>query len=116
MAQQKQQEQQEKEPYRGIGVDEAKTLLSKAGVQIIDVREPWEYRTGHLPGAECAPLNTFLRSPQQYLKGESLLFVCASGQRSMVACEMASAMGNRQVYNLDGGTSAWMARGLPIER
>jgi rhodanese-related sulfurtransferase len=108
--------EQANEPFRWIDVDEAKTLLDGTQVQIIDVREPWEYKNGHIPGALSAPLNTLLRQPQQYLKGDAFLFVCAVGERSAVACEMASALGFEHVYNLDGGTHAWMSRGLPLEQ
>ena len=106
----------EDEPFRSINVDEAKTMLAGGEVEIIDVREPWEYNAGHVPGARLAPLNTLLRQPKQFLTRDNLIFICASGQRSMVASEMAASLGYKQVYNVSGGTDAWRRKGYPIEK
>lgn len=108
--------EEEHEPYRQINVDEARKLLDDGKVQVIDVREPWEYNNGHLPGARLVPLNTLLRQPKQYLDKDGLVFVCASGERSAVACEMAAAMGFKEVYNVAGGTIDWIAKGYPVEK
>ncbi|MGH2458409.1 MAG: rhodanese-like domain-containing protein, partial [Chloroflexota bacterium] len=62
------------------------------------------------------PLNTFLARPRDYLRSEPVLFVCAMGQRSAVACEMAAAVGMEHIYNLEGGTVGWAKAGLPIEK
>lgn len=109
-------EHDEAEPFRQIGPDEAKKLIDGGQVQIIDVREPWEYNSGHVPGARLVPLNTFLRQPAQFATGDDLLFVCASGERSSVACEMAAALGRKHVYNLSGGTGAWVRKGFAVEK
>ena len=108
--------QEETEPFRQIGPDEAKKLIDDGQVQIIDVREPWEYSAGHVPGARLVPLNTFLRQPAQFATSDNLLFVCASGERSSVACEMAAALGRKQGYNLSGGTGAWVRKGFAVEK
>lgn len=111
-----QQPKEDEEPYRPVNAEEAKKLVDSGQVQIIDVREPWEYNSGHVPGARLVPLNTFLRQPGQYVTGDNVLFVCASGERSSVACEMAAALGRKKVYNLSGGTSAWVRKGYPVDR
>jgi rhodanese-related sulfurtransferase len=113
--QKKRQEAEEGEPFRWLSVDDAKSLLAGGQVQLIDVREPWEYRTGHIPGARSVPLQTFLRQPGQYVTSDSVMFVCAVGERSAVACEMAASLGLKQVYNIVGGTNGWMSKGYPIE-
>jgi rhodanese-related sulfurtransferase len=107
---------EEQEPFRVINVDETKKLLEQGSYQLIDVREPYEYATGHLPGARLVPLRTLLNLPQQFLKTDDIVFVCASGERSAVACEMAAALGFKNIYNVKGGTSAWRAKGYPIEK
>lgn len=106
----------EQEPFRWVSVDEAKTMLESGQVQIIDVREAWEYNSGHVPGARLIPLNTFLRQPRQFLTSDNVLFVCAVGERASVACEMAASLGFKQVYNLSGGTSAWLHDGNAVEK
>ena len=106
----------EDEPYRSINVDDVKTMLAEGQAEIIDVREPWEYNAGHVPGARLAPLNTLLRQPKQFLTRDNLIFICASGQRSMVASELAASLGYNQVYNVLGGTEAWLRKGYPVEK
>jgi len=97
---------------RTISVGEAEELLAKGGVDLIDVREPHEWQTGHLPGARLVPLGTLgenlhgLKSP--------VLFVCAKGGRSAQAAELAAKAGVAEVYSLDGGTLGWRAEGKPV--
>jgi rhodanese-related sulfurtransferase len=46
---------------------------------------------------------------------KKLLFICAQGVRSGLACEMAAAMGvaPERLYNIEDGTPAWVAKGHP---
>jgi rhodanese-related sulfurtransferase len=104
------------EPFTWISVEDAKKMLDDGQTPLIDVREPWEYRSGHIVGARSAPLQSLLRQPGQYLSGESVMFVCAVGERSAVACEMAAAFGIKQVYNIRGGTNSWISKGYPVEK
>jgi rhodanese-related sulfurtransferase/transcriptional regulator with XRE-family HTH domain len=98
---------------RTIGVPEAAELLSK-GVDLVDVREPHEWETGHLPGARLVPLGTFRANPAAAEVKSPTLFVCAKGGRSATAAELADKQGLPEVYTLDGGTIAWKAAGKPI--
>ena len=104
------------EPFARIDVATAQKLIADGAVQVIDVREPNEYAEGHIPGVTLVPLNTLLFRPREYLTRDNVMFVCAVGSRSAVACEMAVAVGLEHVYNLEGGTVAWAKAGLPIER
>jgi rhodanese-related sulfurtransferase len=106
---------EEKEPFQRIQVDEAKALMEKE-FQVIDVREPFEWVQGHIPNATHIPLNTLLAKAQELLKQDNLIFVCAEGVRSAVACEVAAAVGRTNLYNLEGGTVAWARAGYPLER
>ncbi len=108
--------QEEREAFHRINVDAARQLIDSGQVQLIDVREPGEYKTGHIPGARLVPLNTLLRQPREFLTRDNLVFVCAVGERSAVACEMAVALGLSNVYNVQGGTKDWIARGYPVEK
>jgi rhodanese-related sulfurtransferase len=115
-AQQAQDSKQEEEPYREINVVETRGMIERDELTLIDVREPHEYVGGHLPGARLVPLRDLLGNPREYLKTDNIVFVCASGERSSVACEMAASLGFKHVYNVGGGTYAWIARGFPIEK
>ena len=104
------------EPFTRITVDEAKDMMARSEVQVIDVREPDEYRRGHVPGAELLPVATVLTRREELDHDKDLIFVCAVGQRSALACEMAAAVGLTRLYNLEGGTDAWAKAGHDLER
>jgi rhodanese-related sulfurtransferase len=104
------------EPFQRITAEEAKRLIEQGGVQLIDVREPMENAQVRLASAKLVPLNALLSRPRQYLTEDNIIFYCAEGIRSAVACEMAAAVGFEKLYNLEGGINAWAAKGLPVER
>jgi rhodanese-related sulfurtransferase len=102
------------EPFVRVDPEQARKLI-EAGADVVDVREPNEYVEGHIPGARLVPLNVFLARPRDHAPCDDIVFVCAVGVRSALACEMAAAIGLSHVYNLEGGTQAWASQGLPIE-
>lgn len=108
------------EPFQRITVQQAAELKAK-GVPIIDVREADEYAGGHVPGAPLIPhMSVFARIAEVEQvaggKDQPVMFICAKGQRSAVAAEFAAAAGFTKLYNIEGGTNAWIEAGLPIER
>ncbi|HEY8475632.1 MAG TPA: rhodanese-like domain-containing protein [Chloroflexota bacterium] len=108
---------EEREPFERVTVEQAKEMIDRGEVTVIDVREPWEYQRGHVPGAQLIPLNQILTRGRELLQGkESILFVCGVGERSAVACEAAAAFGLKKLYNLEGGTQRWVKLGLPVEQ
>lgn len=88
--------------------------LLTTDVDIVDVREPAEWLTGHLPGARLVPLAQLRADPKGALPRDQVVFVCARGKRSESAAEVALQLGRAQVYSLSGGTEAWRAAGLPM--
>ena len=111
---------QPQEPYKRIGVAQAKEMIDSGKVRVVDVREPNEWADGHIPDATHVPLGTLVSSPEKYLPADNLdqahIFVCAAGVRSAVACEVAAMMGFKEVYNLEGGTGEWVKAGNPVAR
>lgn len=108
--------QEPEEPFLRVDVQQAREMLATGEVDLVDVREPDEWARGHLPGARHVPLNELIRNPRKYLQRDNVLFVCAVGQRSAVACEVAASIGLQRIYNLEGGTVAWARSGLPLEQ
>lgn len=107
-------EEQFAEPFKRISVDEAKELIEKGDVKVIDVREPGEYSGGHIPQAELVPLAKVMANPEN-VNYDNVIFVCEMGSRSAVAAEFAASLGKQNLYNLEGGTSAWRKAGMPID-
>ena len=109
--------QDEREPFDRITVAEAKEMMSGDDAAVIDVRNPDEYQNGHLPGATLIPVNSVFQRREELPKDGKIIFVCAVGQRSALAAEMAAAAGlpADRLYNLDGGTDAWRKAGEAVE-
>lgn len=107
----------EREPFYRVDVNEAKEMVGADDVVVIDVRNPNEYQSGHLPGATLIPVNSIFARREELPKDKRILFVCAVGQRSALAAEMAAAAGlpPDHLFNLDGGTEAWKKAGEPLE-
>ena len=102
-----------------IEPEEAAELLEKEAVNVIDVRQPYEFRSGHLENARLLPIEglySFARllAEQDLPKDAPILFVCAVGQRSAAASEVAAIAGYQRVYNLAGGMGGWAYAGLPV--
>ncbi len=99
---------------RTLGPREAEALIKAGDIDIVDVREPSEWARGHIPGARLVPLAQLRADPDAAKLGAKVLFVCASGGRSLTAAKLAEARGVADVISLDGGTGGWMAEGLPV--
>lgn len=88
---------------------------------LLDVREPFEYAGPfgrHAPGAVLVPLATLPHRlpalPDD--PAREVIVICKSGGRSARAAEFLIETGRRRVFNVAGGTDAWAAAGLPVER
>jgi hydroxyacylglutathione hydrolase len=106
----------ERETVEQITVQEANEKTgSGGGVQFIDVRRPGEHSAGHARGAANFPLN---RLPEEFEKLDPSLptyVICQGGYRSSIATSILENAGFAQLYNVLGGTAAWMAAGLETE-
>ena len=106
------------EPFTRISVAEAKEKLESGKAVMVDVRDPNEYVEVHARDVRLIPVNTVLGEIKQirdYAGGKDVLFICKSGQRSALAAEYATAAGLDELplFNVEGGTTAWVAAGYP---
>jgi SulP family sulfate permease len=79
---------------------------------IVDVREPREYRRGHIPDARSVPLSTILLETVKFPNDRPIVIVCRSSRRSRRAAFTLQQMGVMNVSILDGGMLAWEAASL----
>jgi rhodanese-related sulfurtransferase len=93
---------------------------SGESIDLIDVRTPAEYRAVHAVGAENIPIDELTGSRLEQLVKRAadrpLAMICQGGGRSSKAAAALAAAGATHVANVTGGTSAWEAAGLPVER
>ncbi len=104
-----------REPFTRISVAEAKNKIDKGQVQIVDVRTPGEYAGGHVPGAVNIPHMSIIARKNELAGDRELIFICQLGQRSALACEFAASAGFKGLYNIEGGTEAWIKAGFAVE-
>lgn len=81
---------------------------------LIDVREDFEYSAGHAPGAVNIPLRRLQDHLDELRRAAPVYIICQSGGRSAQATAALSAAGVDAI-NVDGGTSAWISAGLPLQ-
>ena len=95
------------------------TWLSENFAVLIDVREPDEFKAGHIPSALSLPLSMFHSdvSKLNLPKNTRIVFQCLSGKRGGNACqimeELSQAAGY-DIYNLEGGITAWKDANFPV--
>lgn len=85
------------------------------GAFVIDVREPSEYVSGHVPGARLIPLGRLPQYAHELPTGEAVYVICQSGSRSWTAAQLLLQRGI-DARSVIGGTGDWIARGLPVVR
>ena len=85
------------------------------GACVIDVREPGEYVTGHVPGATLMPMGQLPARLGELPRGVPVYVVCASGNRSASMTSFLVRAGF-EAYSVAGGTSGWVKAGHPVVR
>src|SRR3954451_21519690 len=84
-------------------------------IQLVDVREPYEWEAGRVDGAVHIPVNAIMTGGVGGLANASAVAViCRTGNRSELATMMLQARGY-DAHNVEGGMEAWEAAGLPFE-
>lgn len=102
-----------------ISPQQAHEWLSKGDALLVDVREPDEFKTAHIPYALSIPLGSvgddfsLLNIPA----GKKIIFQCRSGKRSQQACTVVKGKHNdreKNIYNMQGGILGWQDASLPL--
>jgi rhodanese-related sulfurtransferase len=102
-------------------------LQSKSNYPVlVDVREPQEYQSGILPGAQMIPRGLLeakladmpicqqIPQPLEWLAEQNIVLYCHSGSRSVLAAHSLQQMGFSKVFSLAGGIEQWRKLDLPI--
>jgi SulP family sulfate permease len=82
-------------------------LHSKIPPVVVDVREPREYKRGHIPEAQSIPLFKLLDDPSQIPEIRPVVLVCRGGRRSRRATYILSKQGFMNIRMMDGGMLEW---------
>jgi glyoxylase-like metal-dependent hydrolase (beta-lactamase superfamily II)/rhodanese-related sulfurtransferase len=99
-----------------LPVSELRTMIEgTGGLQVVDVRRPAEYRSGHVPTALNLSLSELDKGLQHLDPARPTAVVCAGGYRSSAAASLLERHGFRDIYNVIGGTGAWLSAGYGVE-
>lgn len=94
------------EAYETIGIEEVEAK-QEAGYTVLDVREPYEYESGHIAGAVNAPLSELREGSYNELpKDGQYVVICQTGNRSQEATTILDEAGYEAV-NVSEGMSSW---------
>ena len=83
-------------------------------IPLIDVRTPAEYGSMHANGAVSHPMESLDLEKIPFAKDHEIHVICQSGGRSIKVSQKLEAAGFTNIVNIEGGTSAWHAAGLPV--
>ena len=81
---------------------------------VIDVRQPEEYRTGHIIGAKLIPLGELGQRLKELPKDKEIVCVCASGSRSRSATKLLIREGYN-AFDMSGGMMMWSRAKLTMK-
>jgi rhodanese-related sulfurtransferase len=97
-----------KEEGNTVHVNEIDGMLQD--IELIDIREPYEYAHGHISKAKNIPMGTLLNNPGQYLKQKQKYYImCQSGGRSSNATSVLQKAGY-DVVNVKGGMGSYIGK------
>ena len=83
-------------------------MKDKTGLVIVDVREPWRYSKGHIPGAINIPYdNSHGRILKELAPEDKVVFVCHGGPMGDELGAILTKNNYKSVYNLKGGMRRW---------
>jgi rhodanese-related sulfurtransferase len=93
--------------FKQVTVNELEKVLND--VELIDIREVFEYNFGRVPGAKNIPMNELAQTHTDVLsKDKEYYIICQSGGRSANMCHFLASHGYN-VVNVLGGTGSWHA-------
>lgn len=98
--------------YQNIRPTEARVLMKSLepnSYEIIDVRTPEEYKSGHVEGAKLINLfdHDFVNQIAKLDPDKTYFLICRSGNRSGSACSTMARNGFSRMYNISGGMISW---------
>ena len=102
------------DPEHELAPEEVRDRLARGEVELIDVREQYEWDAGRIAGARHIELERLAGRAAEVPRDRPVVFQCRLGARSAMATQAFRAAG-WDAYNLEGGLLLWVERGLPIE-
>jgi rhodanese-related sulfurtransferase len=93
---------------------EASRRMAAEDLTLIDVREPYEWEAGHVPGSSHVEMAALGERLGEIPDDRPVAFLCLGGGRSGLVASTLKERGY-DAYNVEGGFRAWFEAGLPTE-
>jgi rhodanese-related sulfurtransferase len=91
----------------------AEWMREEPGLQVVDVREPYEREAGHIEGTRHIELVRLTGEAGTLEKERAVVFYCRVGARSAMAAQAFRTAGY-EAYSMDGGLVRWAGEGRPL--
>lgn len=88
--------------------------LAKGEIVLVDIREPDEFVSGHVPGAINLPLSRLTPAALPRPADKKVVIMCRSGNRSGKLVSMLPKVGREDIIDYSGSMIDWTRRGGPI--
>lgn len=98
-----------------ITIDEFKKAMAEPNVQVVDLRNATEYKSGHVKGADHVFIGTMMNNLNKINKDKKVLIHCQGGDRSTIGYSLLRKEGYTNVYNYSASMNEWIALGNPVE-
>jgi len=99
-----------------ITIDEFKKAMAEPNVQVVDLRNATEYKSGHVKGADHVFIGTMMNNLNKISKDKKVLIHCQGGDRSTIGYSLLRKEGYTNVYNYSASMNEWIALGNPVEK
>jgi len=90
-------------------------LSNENDTQFVDVRRAAEHKSVHATKTINLPLNNLLNEIEKLDSTKPIYVICQGGYRSSVGTSLLEKAGFNEIYNVSGGTAAWINAGLETE-
>jgi SulP family sulfate permease len=100
---------------RRLSVEQVQDRIRRRSSALVDIREPEEFRRGHIHESVNLPLRDLLARADELPRDRPVLLVCRAGRRSRRALAILRDLGLRDACCLRGGILSWKAADLPLE-
>ena len=102
------------DPEHDLTPSQVKDLLDRGEIDLIDVRETYEWDAGHIAGARHIELERLASRAETVPRDRQVVFMCRLGIRSAMAMQAFRTSG-WDAFHLAGGIQGWADAGLPLE-
>ncbi len=104
----------EKTQYTDVSVQQAKLMIDRSDVFILDVRTQEEYDAGHIKNSTLIPVQVLDKRWSELPRDKKILVYCKSGGRSAQASQILVNNGFKEIYNMKGGITDWTNAGYDV--